>query len=269
MSLLPPQFQTTLPGLGAKVVAIAPAPAPHAHQWVPVPDSKIHSRCAECGSVTLTEIVAPKPAFASTTACDDQFRPFAFIPNEGLTELWQSVMAQIDKAVSVGSIYAYAPPSFFPVGGSTGVDLASVGAAEYTAITDPRKVVRAPAPRYYQSITTPVGLVTMVETDAEGWVAYPGSGQPVSDDTEVEIRFYDGSEDQYRASFAFTGDTAAIIRWRLARAEDGGWIENTGVQPVGDRDRVEVRVNGRERPADKAINFNWGHPTFTHWRLAK
>jgi hypothetical protein len=43
-----------------KAVPAAPKP-PCKHQWLAMPDSKTHSRCADCGTVTLTEMVAPKP----------------------------------------------------------------------------------------------------------------------------------------------------------------------------------------------------------------
>lgn len=52
--------------LGPPVRPAAAVAGPCQHQWVPVPDSKVHSRCANCGVVTLTEMVhvppAPKPA---------------------------------------------------------------------------------------------------------------------------------------------------------------------------------------------------------------
>ncbi len=53
-----------LPAIGKPKAVAAAAPVSAAkceHQWVPVPDSKIHSRCAACGAVTLTEIVATVP----------------------------------------------------------------------------------------------------------------------------------------------------------------------------------------------------------------
>lgn len=65
MMPLPPSMRAEdhLP-LGAperlKVVPAAPQPS-CAHQWLAMPDSKTHSRCAYCGTVTLTEMVAPKP----------------------------------------------------------------------------------------------------------------------------------------------------------------------------------------------------------------
>lgn len=45
--------------------------------WVPVPDSKVHSRCASCGAVTLTELVNPVPAAKLTPLAgdDDQDAP--------------------------------------------------------------------------------------------------------------------------------------------------------------------------------------------------
>jgi hypothetical protein len=43
-----------------KAAPAAPKP-PCKHQWLAMPDSKTHSRCADCGTVTLTEMVAPKP----------------------------------------------------------------------------------------------------------------------------------------------------------------------------------------------------------------
>ena len=69
MSLLPPQFQTPLThALGEKITTITPAPKPHVHQWVPVPDSKVHCRCADCGAVTLTEAVNTVPPTAVVPA---------------------------------------------------------------------------------------------------------------------------------------------------------------------------------------------------------
>jgi hypothetical protein len=101
--LLPPQFQTPAPdALGAKVVAMpAPPKPPHEHQWLAVPDSKIHSRCAECGTVTLTEIVAPKVSFASAlqtmvmTSPKPTFAPDGWLPNPGHQPVADDVRVQV------------------------------------------------------------------------------------------------------------------------------------------------------------------------------
>lgn len=78
MMPLPPSMRAEdhLP-LGAperlKAVPAAPKP-PCKHQWLAMPDSKTHSRCADCGTVTLTEMVAPKPppAPVSSAQCQEE-----------------------------------------------------------------------------------------------------------------------------------------------------------------------------------------------------
>lgn len=239
--LLPAKFQTPTPAaLGAKVVAIAPAPKPHVHQWVSVPDSKIHSRCAECGTVTLTEIVAPKVIAYAPTAGDQAMldrmaetngstwiavdpaapgsdrtvfskhfmakpAPADEISNSALTA---TVRDFLNGSADHARAISHARSVLDEMGFKKAIDLPQHRRAEFL------KALTTWPQRHYTSITTPDGTVRMVETDAEGW------------------------------------------------------IKNDGTQPVADDVRVEVRVHDRDRPADMAVNFHWGHPNFTHWRPA-
>jgi len=100
MSLLPAKFQTPTPAaLGAKVVAITPAPAPHVHQWMAVPDSKVHSRCAGCGAVTLTEAVAPRMIGFDLA-----------VPSADLTSVFTWARGAADRSVFVWTRGALAAP---------------------------------------------------------------------------------------------------------------------------------------------------------------
>lgn len=244
--LLPAKFQTPTPApLGAKVVAIAPAPKPHVHQWVSVPDSKIHSRCAECGTVTLTEIVAPKVvAYAPTAGGQAMLDRVAEINGQiaqamGMLPTWIGV----DPAVpgsdrTVFSEHFMAKPAPAPaisdsdllretvafLDGSDDRRLAGAHARSVLAEMGFKKTINIPQHRraeflkalttwpqeptkHYTSITAPDGKVRMVETDTEGWIKSDGT-QPVADDVRVEVRF-DGT-DHHNLTY-----TAKTFVWRL------------------------------------------------------
>ena len=186
--LLPAKFQTSTPApLGAKVVAIAPAPKPHVHQWLAVPDSKIHSRCAECGTVTLTEIVAPKVSFCPDTG---------------------HVAARL--AAGAGQWVVGVDPA--APGSDRTVFSEHFLGKPYSFVDLLRAPGQAPALRHYTSITAPDGKVRMVETDAEGWIKNDGT-RPVADDVRVEVQTDMGNCMTFNAR---TFVWECISRWRPA-----------------------------------------------------
>ena len=244
--LLPAKFQTTTPAaLGAKVVAMPPAPKPHVHQWVSVPDSKIHSRCAECGTVTLTEIVAPKVSF-----CPDDTHVAARLTAGAGQWVVGFDPASPDGGCSAVSVFAataggarfleginiaptledalQAARDFFAKGGekaAVGKILASFG-SDCVAHLDNAyfgrfiERVKALTAKHYTSITAPDGKVRMVETDAEGWIKNDGT-QPVADDVRVLCKYANGVHGclSLRAGSREWADSKRanpITHWRLA-----------------------------------------------------
>lgn len=222
--LLPAKFQTPTPAaLGAKVVAMPAAPKPHVHQWVSVPDSKIHSRCAECGTVTLTEIVAPKmvafadamqamimasqkPTFAELCTTP---APAPEISNSALTAAARDFLnGSADHARAI----SHARSVLDEMGFKKVIDLPQHRRDEFlTALTTwPQEPTR-----HYTSVTAPDGRVRMVETDAEGWIKNDGT-QPVADDVRVEVRFAD-TEYANMTYDAKAFVWRAVTHWRLAK----------------------------------------------------
>lgn len=251
--LLPAKFQTPTPApLGAKVVAIAPAPKPHVHQWVSVPDSKIHSRCAECGTVTLTEIVAPKVV---------AYDPRTFVSN-GVADALR---------YAVGALFA-APAN--KTGAEFRMKLQALD-AELRAGEAAMKA-RAPAPEISDSALTAAvhdflaGSAdrTLAKTHARSVLDEMGykNGCAIPQHRRAEFLKALTTRPQEPAKH-YTSITAPDGRVRMVETDAEGWIKNDGTQPVADAVRVEVRVHDRDRPADMAVNFHWGHPNFTHYRV--
>lgn len=92
-----------------KPVPAAPKP-PCKHQWLAMPDSKTHSRCADCGTVTLTEMVAskPPPAPVPSAQCQEE-------DDDALGVCIKPVTISFDLASSSGvmSLFTTPPTSDF------------------------------------------------------------------------------------------------------------------------------------------------------------
>lgn len=221
--LLPAKFQTPTPApLGAKIVAITPAPKPHVHQWLAVPDSKIHSRCAECGTVTLTEIVAPMVSFCpdashvaarlaagagqwvvgfdpaspdgdcsavsvfAATANGARFLKSLSIapaPEIGDSDLLRETIAFLDGSDDRRLAGAHARSVLAEMGYKKTINIPQHRRAEFL-----KALTTWPA-KHYATITAPDGKVRMVETDAEGWIKNDGT-QPALG--PLEVRFTGG-----------------------------------------------------------------------------
>lgn len=252
--LLPAKFRTPAPEtLGCKITAMPPAPKPHVHQWLAVPDSKIHSRCAECGTVTLTEIVAPKVV---------AYDPRTFVSN-GVADALR---------YAVGALFA-APAN--KTGAEFRMKLQALD-AELRAGEAAMKA-RAPAPEISDSALTAAvhdflaGSAdrTLAKTHARSVLDEMGykNGCAIPQHRRAEFLKALTTRPQEPAKH-YTSITAPDGKVRMVETDAEGWIKNDGTQPVADDARVEVRANSVDRPAMAAHMFGWGSYTLTHWRPA-
>lgn len=265
----PYEHTDTLLALGRKVVAIAPAPKPHVHQWLAVPDSKIHSRCAECGAVTLTEIVAPKPA------------AFTFIPNDGLTQMLKEIWAAVDAAAGVDSAFLVRAPEQASPAGKTATEVmmkalaserrlvawAEIGEAFAKIFAKPQ------APEITNSQLT-AAVHEFLAGSADRTLA-KAHARSVLDRMGCKKMFE--VPQHRRAEFLKALTTGPTKHYTSIAGRDGkvrmvetdaeGWIKNDGTQPVADDVRVDVQtgMNGGYMTF-AASTFAWQN--VTHWRPA-
>ncbi len=249
--LLPAKFQTHLPySLGEKVVAIAPAPKPHVHQWVSVPDSKIHSRCAECGTVTLTEIVAPKVmAYAPTAG------------GQAMLDLVADINGRIAQAMGMIPQWVGVDPA--APGSDRTVFSEHFLGKPYSFVDLLRTPEQAPP-------TNKTGAEFRMKIQALDAELRAGEAAMKARASERRLAAWaDIGEAFCKPAKHYTSITAPDGRVRMVETDAEGWIKNDGTQPVAGQQRVQVRANGCERPADKAFNYLWQNDHIvTHWRPA-
>jgi hypothetical protein len=207
MSLLPPQFQTPLThALGAKVVAITPAPKPHVHQWVPVPDSKVHCRCADCGAVTLTEAVNTVPPAAVAPAT-----PY-WAPVPGMPGMRKAVLGAVNGNLSMVTLHCGSG------GGSANGNstlVASGGLAGGSGTTFPSKWFTAALTadtrksKLFDELIEAIGRMPKDE-----WRPNYGT-QPVADNVLVAVRANGVDHPAMRAS-EFNWSYPLITHWKPA-----------------------------------------------------
>lgn len=285
---MPREHTDTLPALGRKVVAIAPAPKPHVHQWLAVPDSKIHSRCAECGAVTLTEIVTPKAASGLATLINAQAM--------GPLPTW----VEVDPAVSgsdKSSVFGW------------------VRATDFTKQFRGLYLNQEVALREPPANKTATEVMMKARASERRLAAWAEIGEAFAKSQVPEIKdsalvaavrdFFAGSADRTRAMAHarsvldemgckktvevpqhrraefletlttgpqrhYTSVTAPDGKVRMVETDAEGWIKNDGAQPVADGVRVEVMSNGGcDRDRDYACAYYWGlDDAISHWRPA-
>jgi hypothetical protein len=219
--LLPPQFQTPAPdALGAKVVVMpAPPKPPHVHQWLAVPDSKIHSRCAECGTVTLTEIVNPRPTLLGfdPAAPGGDTTVFNFAPTARGAELLRDVTektraldpaeeitdGQLDERVR--AFFSSAPDHELALEHARSL-LKEMGYKRVFGIPEHRRA------EFLKALTAP-------QADPDGWIKNTGT-QPVADDVWVQVKidgFVHSADDARDWDWFVHNAVDDITHWRLAK----------------------------------------------------
>ena len=237
MMPLPPSMRAEdhLP-LGAperlKVVPAAPKP-PCKHQWLAMPDSKTHSRCADCGTVTLTEMVAPKPPPAPVPSAQCQEED-----DDALGVCIKPVTIGFDLASSSGvmSLFTTSPTSDF----ERLMREATVQAVPWPTF-DPNTYTAKPAPKPFPETTpytfTPRGYLN------------PKHGRAPAD-TRVDLYFMDGSTtEDFNSNFVnWSPDLGprTVIGWRRTtvwQKHDGSDTRPAGVDYT---ERVRVRLPGVE-----------------------
>lgn len=303
--LLPAKFQTPTPApLGAKVVAIAPAPKPHVHQWVSVPDSKIHSRCAECGTVTLTEIVAPKVmAYAPTAGGQAMLDLVADINGQiaqamGMIPQWVGVdpAAPGSDRTAFSEHFLGKPYSFVDL-------LRAPEQANKTGAEFRMKLQALDAELRAGEAALKVREPKFREADAK--LRTPAPEISDSDLWRETVAFLDGSDDRRlagaharsvlaemgfkktinipqhrRAEFLkalttwpqepakhYTSIITLDGRVRMVETDAEGWIKNDGTQPVASGVKVECRLRAAQsKGVAPADEWRW-RDTGTEWSI--
>ena len=239
MMPLPPSMRAEdhLP-LGAperlKVVPAAPKP-PCKHQWLAMPDSKTHSRCAECGTVTLTEMVAPKP-------------PPAPVPSAQCQEEDDDALGVCIKPVTIGFDLA----SSFPAVRSDTSEfdrfmseaIKSAGAVVPLSTFDPNTNTYT----YAKPAHKPFSETTPYTFTPRGYLNPKDGRAPAG--TRVDLYFMDGSTtEDFNSNFVnWSPDLGprTVIGWRRTtvwQKHDGSDTRPAGVDYT---ERVRVRLPGVE-----------------------
>lgn len=231
MMPLPPsmRLEDYLP-LGAperlKAAPAAPKP-PCKRQWLAMPDSKTHSRCADCGTVTLTEMVAPKP-------------PPAPVPSAQCQEEDDDALGVCIKPVTTAIITLT------------------------TKLSPGTKLFFEPAPTA-STYAKPFPETTPYTFTPRGYLN-PKDGRAPAD-TRVDLYFMDGSTDEdFNSNFVnWSPDLGprTVIGWRRTtvwQKHDGSDARPAG---VGYTEKVRVR-RGCAEATLPACDIAWGNAT--EWR---
>lgn len=221
-----------------------------------MPDSKTHSRCAYCGTVTLTEMVAPKPPPAPVPSAQCQEED-----DDALGVCIKPVTVSFDLASSSGVMSLFTTSSTSEFDRLMSEAVKSAGAVVPWPTFDPNTYT------YTYPYAKPFPETTPYTFTPRGYLNPKDGRAPAG--TRVDLYFMDGSTaEDFNSNFVnWSPDLGqrTVIGWRRTtewQKHDGSPKRPAG---VGYTENVRVRLPGLEltMPAD----YCWGSVIEWH-RLA-